>query len=168
MQVILKHEGGLSDDKNDAGGITNYGISLRFLKLNKIDVDGDGDVDRDDVIHLTKDEATRIYLKQWWDKYDYRQINAPAISTKVMDGSVNMGAKQIHKIVQRALNKILPHPIVIDGSFGKQTYYAINSVNAFLLLQKIREEEKLFYLHIINTHTQYACFKKGWLARAAS
>ena len=29
---VLKVEGGYVDDKNDAGGPTNWGISLRFVK----------------------------------------------------------------------------------------------------------------------------------------
>jgi len=28
LRVVLKHEGRLSNDRNDPGGITNYGISL--------------------------------------------------------------------------------------------------------------------------------------------
>jgi len=29
VEVILKHEGGLADNPNDPGGITNFGISKR-------------------------------------------------------------------------------------------------------------------------------------------
>ena len=32
IQYVLEHEGLLNDVKNDKGGITNYGISLSFLK----------------------------------------------------------------------------------------------------------------------------------------
>ena len=37
VQYVLRHEGGLSQDKADPGGITNFGISLRFLR--EVDAD---------------------------------------------------------------------------------------------------------------------------------
>ena len=32
IKKTLKHEGGYNEVKGDAGGATNFGISLRFLK----------------------------------------------------------------------------------------------------------------------------------------
>ena len=42
---VLKVEGGYVDDANDAGGATNWGISLRFVKQSGVDLDIDGDGD---------------------------------------------------------------------------------------------------------------------------
>lgn len=41
VKVILKHEGGYVDHPNDPGGATKYGISLRFLQKNGIDLNLD-------------------------------------------------------------------------------------------------------------------------------
>lgn len=32
VNYVLRNERGLNESKNDRGGITNFGISLRFLK----------------------------------------------------------------------------------------------------------------------------------------
>ena len=53
IPVVLKHEGIMSDDGEDPGGITHYGISLRFLKtLAELDKDSFslGDVNHDGII----------------------------------------------------------------------------------------------------------------------
>ena len=54
LKTILCHEvgntgDGLVDDPDDPGGITKYGVSFRFLKDHGIDVDGDGDIDAEDI-----------------------------------------------------------------------------------------------------------------------
>lgn len=54
---VAKWEGGYFDHPNDPGGVTMYGVSLMFLKgldLWEGDIDGDGDIDRDDVLAVTK------------------------------------------------------------------------------------------------------------------
>ncbi len=56
VEKVLEHEGGYVDHKNDPGGATNYGISLRFVKQSTgidLDVDGDGDIDADDIKAMT-------------------------------------------------------------------------------------------------------------------
>ena len=43
IKKVLKHEGGYVDHKNDPGGATKYGISLRFIRQSNTDLDLDGD-----------------------------------------------------------------------------------------------------------------------------
>ena len=69
MDVIMEHEGYLSDNKRDPGGITKWGISLRFLKAMGCDMDGDGKVDAHDILVLTQHDAEEIYRRYWWDNY---------------------------------------------------------------------------------------------------
>lgn len=72
IPIILKHEGGLTDDPYDRGGITNYGISLKFAQSTKdkelLDIDKDGDIDREDIKKLTKERAIEVYKKHFWDE----------------------------------------------------------------------------------------------------
>ena len=63
IRQVLIHEGGYSDHPNDAGGVTKFGISLRYLRdaghaLG--DVDRDGDIDADDIRALDRDGAIGI------------------------------------------------------------------------------------------------------------
>jgi len=166
VSVVLLHEGGFSDDKEDRGGDTNFGISLRYLRDIKIDVDGDGDIDGQDIRRLTRNKAISIYKKYWWDKYGYNNIKNIDVATKIFDMSVNMGSKQSHKIVQRSLNT-LGFLILVDGKFGINTLSAVNRCDSKKLLNIMRHQCASFYFILIKKHPVLAKFKNGWLKRAA-
>lgn len=54
LMFVLKWEGGYSNDPNDPGGETKYGISKKY----------NPDVD---VANLTPSQAARIYLERYWE-----------------------------------------------------------------------------------------------------
>jgi lysozyme family protein len=166
MRVILMHEGGLIDNKADPGGITNYGISLRYLKSQGIDIDGNGDSDSDDIKHLDKDEAKSIYKREWWDKYKYNEIESVIIATKIFDMAVNMGAITAHKLVQKALNIIVDRNIVEDGILGPVSFNLINTIDIDWLLDEIQVAQENYYKKLVAEHPKLAVFLKGWMARA--
>lgn len=166
MKVVMKHEGGLSDDKNDRGGVTRYGISLRFLKAEKIDVDGDGDIDRDDIIHLTRTAADKIYFKEWYMKYHYDEILDVAILTDILDFSINVGASQCHKTVRRAINAVIDDPIEVNGKFDKEVIEIINLMDAGVLHSAINNQQKRFYRSLVEKNSELKPFLNGWLRRA--
>lgn len=167
VNVILRHEGRFVNNKNDSGGATMYGISLRFLKVAGLDIDLDGDVDINDIIAIDKEKAKDIYRKYWWDRYFYDDINSLPISTKIFDLAVNMGANQAHKIVQAACNS-LGYRLYKDGILGHKSLYAINSLSSLYedsLLRSINKYAKEFYYTIVEKNPEYSIFLKGWLNR---
>jgi len=166
MVTVLRHEGGLSDNKSDPGGITKYGISLRYLKSANMDIDGDGDVDQDDIIHLTQTEADNIYYKEWFKKYRYGDIKDQAVMTDILDFSINAGAKQCHKVVQRAINSISSKQIKVDGVLGEESMSLINSLNSQKLHLAINYQQKDFYRSIVKRNPSLSIFLKGWEKRA--
>ena len=69
---VARMEGGFVDDPADPGGTTNYGVSLRFLKsqgLEAGDIDGDGDIDADDIRALTPERAAGVLRRAFWDVF---------------------------------------------------------------------------------------------------
>lgn len=167
ISIVMQHEGSLSEDKNDPGDITKYGISLRFIRAENIDVDGDGDSDRDDILNLTQSEADSIYMKDWWKKYQYEKINDNKVAAKIFDMSVNMGASQCHKMVKRSINEILNANIPINGILDLNTIKLINKIEPVLMHAQLRVEQENFYKLLIIKHPQLRVFLKGWLNRAA-
>lgn len=175
IKVVLEHEGFYSNDKFDPGGATKYGVSLTFLKsmestnLDLADVNNDGMVTIEDIRSLTLEEAIDIYKYQWWDRYKYEEILDSKIATKIFDLSVNMGAVQAHKLVQRALK------LKDDGILGEKSFAAINETeDVDKLINAISDQAVKFYITITKSRIQkYGLdegikYLLGWIRRACN
>lgn len=166
MTIILEHEGGFSNDKRDPGSTTKWGVSLRFLRTVGLDIDGDGDIDSDDIVALTKPGATLIYRKYWWNKYNYSRFAHVEIVSKVFDLAVNMGGISAHKVLQRACNTFMKTKLEVDGVLGMKSLIAANTLDATNLRQALRECAKDRYMGIIEANPAMEWAKNGWLNRA--
>jgi type VI secretion system secreted protein VgrG len=162
---LLHHEGGLCDVKNDPGGITNMGISLRFLQQEGIDLDGDGKPTADDIRQLTHDQAAEIYRKYFWDRYGYEQIQDQRLAGKIFDMTVNMGPHQSHLNVQRALQS-LGKAVQADGAMGPKSFEALGQVDPNVALKAICDTQAGFYIRLVEHKPDMRKFLAGWLKRA--
>lgn len=169
VKVVLKHEGGFVNNVNDPGGATNFGISLRFLKLEGIllDMDADGDMDVDDIKAMTVEKAIAFYRERFWNRYGYGRIPDLALATKVLDTCVNAGSHQTHFILQRAL-RACGWPIDADGIYGPKTQQAITATPSFPILTAFRSEQASFYRLLLVGNAKFREFENGWLYRAYS
>lgn len=169
VNVILEHEGLFSENYDDPGGATNYGISLRFLKEYGIDINDDGQINLMDVKSLTLNEVKKIYKQYWWDKYHYEAINSLYIATKIFDMAVNMGAQEATILTQRACNAC-GHNLKVDGILGGKTLGALNEISLHGceedLKYELQEEQKWFYEHLCEEKPELKVFLNGWLSRA--
>jgi lysozyme family protein len=163
---ILEHEGGLTNDKQDPGGITNWGISLRYLKTMGLDLNGDGVINDEDIIGLPKQGAVEIYRKYWWDKYRYAAFNELVVVEKVFDMAVNMGGITAHKLLQIAINRLRRQPITVDGLLGGQTFGAANSTDGNELRQQLRDCAEHRYIEILSENPGMEWARNGWMNRA--
>ena len=162
IPTILRHEGGLADNLNDPGGITNFGVSLRWLKSKGLagDLDHDGDVDATDIRIMTKDEATAFYRTFWWNQYKYGLIVAQMVATKVFDAAVNMGAPRAHSLAQGVLG------VKQDGILGPKSLGELNAMPSLKFITAYQEAMAQFYRRLVNLNPKRQEFLKGWLARA--
>ncbi|PZN06451.1 MAG: hypothetical protein DIU69_13250, partial [Bacillota bacterium] len=64
VDVVLKHEGGLSEHPSDPGGITHWGISLRSYP----------ELGEEGIRNLTREQAAEIYYRDFYAKYGYARI----------------------------------------------------------------------------------------------
>ena len=181
LATVLKHEGGFVDDPVDPGGATNFGISLRFLRaeiersaelsLAEFDIDADGDLDAADMEGLTRDQAAELYRSAFWDRHKYGEISAAAIAIKVFDLAVNMGPRQAHKLLQRAIRAARGNPLADDGVLGPKTWGALISAtltpdDTHALLAALRSEAAGFYRALIAQKPRFVKYRGGWLSRA--
>lgn len=169
IQVVLQHEGGYADNPADPGGPTNFGISIRYLRSigELLDFDGDGDMDAADMQLLPQGTAIEIYREMIWEPGRYAQISDQDVATKVFDLAVNMGARQGHKLLQRALRSC---GVVLkeDGVIGMVTLAACNKVPGFPQLTALRSESAGFYRALAAKKPDLAVFLPNWTKRAYS
>lgn len=143
VAFVLHHEGGYSNDPNDTGGETNFGISKRaYPNL--------------DIRNLTKDDAIAIYKRDYWDKLP---ANLPtAIHCVLFDCAVNTGISRAIRLLQTAI-KVNP-----DGKWGKVSQAALEKLSVNQVLLRFATERIMFYSNI----TTFSRFGKGWVNRTLS
>ena len=178
IPIILKHEGKLSDDPSDKGGITKYGISLRYLKqliasrpdlMSNYDLSHDKIINDYDIANMSIEEARELYRTQFWDKLKIGRINNQRIATKVLDMSVNMGTSRAIKLLQQACGKLSgSNHLAINGTLDNETVGFINELDGKQekrLLELLRIVSKEYYMYIATKHPTYKRFLAGWLRR---
>jgi lysozyme family protein len=155
---LMKLEGDYSNDTLDTGGETKFGISAKFYpNLN--------------ISSLTKEMAMMIYRRDWWDKYKYQFITSQPLANKVFCASVNMGALNAHKCLQRAC-RACGENIEDDGILGQNTYKAIGQTYILTLMAAYRSELAGYYRVVANVKSAHGDpewgnrFLKGLLNRA--
>lgn len=168
IEFVLKHEGNLSDDKDDPGGITNYGISLRFLENSNIDINNDKKIDSKDIVSLTKEQAISLYKKEFWDKYNFNNLINLKIAKKIFDMSVSLGPKMAITLFQEAINTIdTSSPITVDGILGSQTINRANLLSEdFYLLHTYIIKIASYYYDLTYSNKKLNKYIKGWIYRA--
>ncbi len=163
-------EGGLVDHPADPGGITNYGISLRFLRDLGHDIDGDGDVDADDVRALTPETAAALFREYFWTRPNLDDF--PCLTACAhYDASVNMGIGQAVKCLQQACNFYSGDCLTADGRLGPKTrarVAEIARVGDLTLAFRCVAVRKGFYLGLARKKPSLNVFLRGWLNRCAA
>ncbi|CAB4127807.1 zliS Lysozyme family protein [uncultured Caudovirales phage] len=170
VAYVLKHEGGLSEDAADPGGITSMGISLRFLR----DVNTDtlkrvgifGDVTAQTIRDLTLDQAQKLYFFEFWSTCPVEKIQNGIIAKYCFDMMVNHGQVQAIKLIQRACcaaQKVKDY-VKDDGIMGSKTLQAINQAS-FMLIPALIATRAAFMRQLVASNSKLECFIDGWLNR---
>jgi len=170
IKVVLLHEGGWVDDPNDLGGETNFGVSIRFIKAEGLTPKDLGlDVatfEPNCLKKLTKEKASDIFKRFFWDRYGFAAIIDPTVATKCFDMSVNMGGTASAKCAQRAVNLLIPNKLTVDGGWGKLTFGAINGLDPKQFIKAYSGTLADYYEAIIVARPKNAVFRKNWMRRA--
>ena len=171
---LLTNEGGFVDNPNDAGGATNFGISLRLLREIPADrlrrygiFDDPQTLNITTIRELTIDQAKLIYKGEFWDQAPFVDIRNPYLCNYIFDMAVLHGLSTAFRLVQRALwaSKMKYMTLLDDGIMGSKTLRAINEAEP-ICLQKILMAERAGYMRLlVNDRPQEKEFLNGWLKR---
>lgn len=169
LDDVLRSEGGFSDDPADPGGATRHGISLRYARGVGLDNDGDGDVDRDDILRVTPAQARALYRKDFWSRPGLDRLPGP-IQPVLVDWAVNSGPPRAIMALQRVINLAqIGFDLDDDGVMGPKTRRAADHAQSMMgpfLNNAIVDERLDFYRRLVAVRPAMARFLRGWLARA--
>ena len=157
FKEIIGIEGGYSNNPDDKGGETKYGISKRaYPKL--------------DIKNLTLKDAQDIYYRDYWCINNLDYIEDLKIALEVFDTGVNMGVKTASKMLQEALNLLNRNgsnfsDLTIDGDIGKKTILAYDKVDKAILLKVLNGLQFKRYVEIVERDKTQEVFFNGWMKR---
>jgi lysozyme family protein len=99
LQLVLKDEGGYSNDPDDSGGPTKYGITIgdvqKYVKKNAT---------ADDVKRLTVEQAGTIYKQRYWDALDCDSLSS-GVDYSCFDYGVNSGLGRPRAVLKKFSDK---------------------------------------------------------------
>jgi lysozyme family protein len=170
---IVAREGGYVNDRDDPGGATNYGVTLKTLRALGQDLTGDGRVDLGDLRKLTPEKAEDIYVEHYFRRPGIARL-PQALQASVFDMYVNAGANAV-RILQRLLNE-MGHALAVDGGIGPRTIAAAEAaavVDASLFADAYGIARRNYYYALADARPASRKYarrrdggKGGWITRA--
>jgi len=160
-------EGGYTDNPNDPGGETIYGITA--VEARAFGYSGD-------MKSMPLATAQAIYKQRYWLQPHFDQVCdfSDRIAAKLFDIGVNMGQTTGVKYMQRALNvlnqqgKSFPD-ISVDGAIGAmslaalRTFIAVRGDNGIrVLIGMIAAQQSVRYMEIAESNPTQETFEFGW------
>lgn len=176
-------EKGFVNHPKDPGGITYNGLSLRFLKDRKLDINGDGRVDAADILWLYAQKAQakvdEIFCLAFWVEPRLPEFSACLpLQAVLYDANVNCGIGRSVKCLQTALNQLSRiTPLVVDGAMGpktrKATLDAIALGSGMAVARAALAARLQFHKNLANNSPypdgrDYRPFIKGWTNRCVA
>lgn len=178
LNGIIKSEGGFVNSKTDAGGATNFGVSIvaaRSKGVAYFDYNGNGVVDVDDIKRITPEIAKAFFFTEY---FIYPKFNMlpETIWPVALDMSVNMGSPTAAIIIQssnfvaQTASGMGIH-LAPDGIVGSTTAKVCASaakINEKNLINGICDRRIEEYREIVRKRPANSIYLKGWINRASS
>ena len=151
LALVLKSEGGFSNNPHDPGGMTNLGVTK-----NAWEAYVQRQVDEAEMRALTPELVAPMYKAQYWDACKCDDLPR-GIDYAVFDSAVNMGASRSAKLLQSTLG------VAADGIIGRATIGVAVNADPDEFLEKFSAAKEQFYCNL----PTFEHFGKGWLRRVS-
>ncbi|WP_018499434.1 glycosyl hydrolase 108 family protein [Leptotrichia wadei] len=155
FDYLIKVEGGYSNDKNDKGGKTKYGI---------VEEEARGFGYKGNMQDLTMDFAKNIYLKKYYLGNKLDKVTNDKVALSICDWAVNSGKNGI-KNAQVAINQLTNANLDVDGIIGNKTLEALNAADPEKFLEVYHNLQRIYYRSKVEGDKTQKEFLTGWLNR---
>ena len=168
FSITVGNEGNYSNNPNDSGGETKYGITEKVARENGY---------YGPMIDMPLSFAHKVYKSEYWDKLNLDSISniSTNVANEMFDTGVNMGIVEAGKILQRCLNvlnnmgSIYPD-ITLDGVIGQQT---INALTKYINYRKSDSTlyvmmnclQGSYYVDLAEKREKDETFIYGWFSK---
>ena len=151
LALVLKSEGGYTNNPKDPGGMTNLGVTKKVWE------EWVGHpVDEAAMKALGPQDVAPLYKANYWDKIKGDQLPA-GVDYACFDLAVNSGVGRAAKILQKALG------LNQDGVIGPATLDAVASRNP----REVATEVCDLRLNFLQNLPLWDTFGRGWGRRVA-
>ncbi len=173
FDITMGHEGGYTNDPDDAGGETYRGIARNYHPSwsgwNIID-DTKPNID-----NARMDPHVReFYEASYWDVNALDYFDDQDVANEMFDTGVNMGTGRAGKFLQECLNYLnrngsLFGDLVVDGKIGQASLAGLNEIEShgdceilLIMLNVCQGRHYMEYMTKSPTQEKYA---RGWFKR---
>lgn len=173
IDEIIRVEGGYSNNKDDRGGETMYGITVAVARANGY---------AGPMKNMPRSVAERVYRQRYVETPRFDQVleRTEKVGVELIDTGVNMGPARAAEFLQRWLNgfNLLGsgyQDLFVDGRLGPLTFDALDRFLARrgaegegVLLTALNCTQGSRYLGITEGNKSQRTFLYGWMrARVA-
>lgn len=154
LRFIIAVEGGISNDKDDRGGLTGFGVTQgtynQYRRWKHWPLRP--------VTEISDDEIEDVYLSLFWGPLRCEDLPEP-VDLVVFDSGVQHSPHTAAKLLQTAVG------VTADGLIGPNTLAACADAHADDLALAIIQGRRELYQKIVDEHPEQGKFLKGWLNR---
>lgn len=168
IDEVIAIEGGYSNDKDDAGGETNFGITIAVARANGY---------TGPMKDMPRTVAVNIYTRRYVQDPRFDAVVAldPEIGIELIDTGVNMGPTQAAMFLQRWLNGLNDsgsryQKLFVDGRLGTVSLFALESYLKWrgrdgkkVLLRGLNSGQAVRYLEITESKPSQKKYLFGWM-----
>ena len=147
IAVVLKSEGGYTNDPDDLGGETRYGITKRRYP-------------GEDIKNLTLQRAKELYHQDFFLPLNLQYIHDDLLALHIFDMAVNAGRQVAVKLLQELLRGV-----EVDGSLGPITGMAVANASADTNMVEAYKAKRIERYYLVSTWRNNQKFLKGWVNR---
>lgn len=160
---VLAVEGGYTNNPNDPGGPTNFGVTEATARANGY---------MGDMAAMTQADAVGIYRAVYWEKSGFSAIYnvSPPIAAKLLNAGVNVGVAIESLFLQRALNVLGRAALTLDAHIGPATVAALQAYltdrptdGEAIMLKALNGLQCARYITLAEANADLAQFVNGWL-----
>ena len=170
--LVREGNGKVTNDPNDAGGLTRWGWTAKTAAAYGFSRTVDT---------MTHDEAIALYQRRFWLAPRFDQLYAidPDLAVYLLDTGVTSGPATGVQFLQRALNvlnnqaKTFPD-LNVDGGLGDMTFGALHAYLAArgvpglsVLRFMVRSLRSTFFIELAERKQTQETFEYGWQAQRA-